>query len=258
MYSKLCSAVLVTCALHLSAGIAEAQTEEQIAARIMEFGGVVERDDEGNIMSVGMLVGTDTDLETLDFSKLSSLRFVSLLGRDMTNRSIVHLRKTIPPCLRGLSVALASISDKELAPLLRKHPALVSVSLDYTSVSDDVLSEIAGLRELHSLTLQGTKITDNGLKTLLKLEQVGHLFLGETAISDIGLLEVAKMPELRVLFIDRTKVTDSGIQHLGRLKALRRLDVSSTKVTENGKNALKRSLPDLQFVDSQPGRRLRK
>jgi hypothetical protein len=237
-----------------SPGVFGQPTEHEVASKIAQIGGFVTKDEEGKVCSVILSSRwtffplLDENVASIDFAVLSRLKSVTIISQNVTNRSLVHLRK-IPPGLRGLTIMGAQITDKEIAILLEQHRlSLNSVHLIDTPITDRTLSQIGKLADLASLSLRGTKITDKGLKSLLNLEELILLDLEETSISDLGLREIKELTSLSSLLLAGTKVTDAGIQLLSVLGDLQLLGVSSTKVTEEGKKSLQTVLPDVEFV----------
>src|SRR5262249_10790670 len=86
--------------------------------------------------------------------------------------------------------------------------------LDFASVTDAGLRELAGLRSLQSLSLRFTKVTDAGLKELAGLNTLQWLNLGDTHVRGTGLKELAGLKSLQVLYLHGTLVTDAGLKEL--------------------------------------------
>jgi internalin A len=243
----MCVAVVTASVFHWFAPLARPQTADTVVAQIAKAGGRVSRDDQGKVSHISLSPRTDSAIEAIDFRVFTELKSLTIIARDLTDRSFVHMRATIPPGLTQLAILGGPRSDKELGSLLKKHRSLMSLSLMSSPITDRTLSDIEKLEELGSLSLDGTKITDEGLNSLTKLPNLHFLDLRNTAISDAGLRHIAIMPELRALILEGTKVTDAGIIQLGSLAGLRHLYVSSTNVTEKGKQALQNLLPELEF-----------
>ena len=253
-FTKAFNLALAATALICFAPPTQAQTQEQVASQLIKAGGLLSRDDDGNVVDIDLDIGADKDIESIDFRVFSKLQIIMISAHrahDLTDRPLAHLRKTIAPGLTHLAILGARTSEKELPLLLKKQSSLTSLHLDGTTVTDRVLPAIGQLRSLTHLGLSQTKITDEGLKTLSDLQELEILDVGWTKISDIGLVEIKKMRKLYWLRADGTKVTDVGIQGLANLPELHHLGVSFTKVTEKGRNDLKKVLPELNFMKSR-------
>jgi internalin A len=234
------------CFLNSISLVAGAQTEAQIASKIIKIGGNVSKDDEGKIKSIFLSGNIDGTIEDIDFSMLTNLKAIMIFANKMTDRSLLHLAKT-PPGLEFVYIDGAQVIDKGLIELLQKQKSLHLLVVSDSKMTDLAMPEIGKLKDLTNLTLAGTGITGKGIKNLLDLRHLSTLDLARTDISDAGLQEIKQLTSISTLSLDGTKVTDAGILQLGSLTELRWLGVSSTKVTEKGKKALQKLLPELNF-----------
>src|SRR6516225_2579377 len=71
------------------------QTPDEVAARIVSGGGAVSRDDEGKVDTVLINLATDNFVDSIDFSVFGELRSVTIFSYSITDKSLIHLRKTI-------------------------------------------------------------------------------------------------------------------------------------------------------------------
>ena len=92
-----------------------------------------------------------------------------------------------------------------------------------STITDDDLRFIQGLRSLRELVLIGDKISDAGIKHLRSLTRLEHLDLLDTSI------------------------TDKGLVHLRSIQSLKRLALTGGKFTPNGLASLKRALPNCRI-----------
>ena len=89
---------------------------------------------------------------------------------------------------------------------------VVSVTLDYSAITDAQLKHLEGLTRLREL--RTCQLTDAGLGQLEGLTQLRVLGLTGTAVSDAGLQYLRGLTELQRLYLGGTNVTDKGVQDL--------------------------------------------
>jgi hypothetical protein len=111
---------------------------------------------------------------------------------------------------------------------LRYLPAIQSLWLGESHISDRTMTVISGLQRLRYLELEETNITDAGLAQLRRLTRLEHLDLSKTPITDLGVVHLSHLTELKVLRLDGTHISDDGLRHLGHMPRLETLDLSST------------------------------
>ena len=111
---------------------------------------------------------------------------------------------------------------------------LRALNLNSTPATDAMLKDLAGLEGLEALYLNYTKVTDAGLKELTGLKSLRTLTLHHTLVADAGVKELAKLKTLQSLDLIGTKVTDGGLKQMAGFDSLRSLDLSHTKTTDIG------------------------
>ena len=143
---------------------------------------------------------------------------------------------TLLGSLRSLSIGMSRISGATLGELAATHiaslylggapireecleslwemPALHSLSLDRTSVTDRGVVQIARIPQLTFLDLSYTHVTDEAVRTLAAAVSLERLILDGNAITDVGAEILAGCPSLTVLSLRRTQVTQRGIKIL--------------------------------------------
>lgn len=90
--------------------------------------------------------------------------------------------------------------------------------------NDELMEQVAQLRDLKQVHRLGFAVTDEGLSRL------------------------GSSTELQLLSLDDTKVTDAGLLHFKGLTGLKWLKLTRTKVTDAGIAKLRQSLPRLQII----------
>ena len=132
-------------------------------------------------------------------------------------RSIGVAATQVGASLNYLSVSFAGRRkveqrDVELLKLLSQQ--IVELNLARTSVSDDQLMFISGLKELRRLHLEKTQVTDIGISHLKACENLFYLNLVETKISDVGLKSLTEIKSLKELYLFNTNITKEGLSNL--------------------------------------------
>src|SRR5262249_5004361 len=151
----------------------------------------------------------------------------------------------------------------------KECPALQSLDLSFTSVTDAGLKELKGCNNLHTLNLLRTQaLTDKGLGVLLEIgllhtlvqasgeggkrpaniDEIRTLDLTFTDVTDAGLNQLKTCPNLQLLNLSFTKITDEGMRQLKECKSLQLLYLESTEVTDEGQQELQAALPNLTIA----------
>jgi len=123
---------------------------------------------------------------------------------------------------------------------------LRALDLSYASVDDTGLLTIAHL-PLQELWLQSTNITDLSAATISGFRSLEFLAINATSLTDHFLEEVQSLPVLKNLGLRGSKVTGAGMQFLSRHPKIEKLDVYSTEVDDAGVESLtsSKSITDL-------------
>ena len=178
----------------------------------------------GRGIKVRRLPGDGPD-EVADFS-----------GQELTEETIETL--AAKPRLKRLDLQDSSIDDDDLARLAGLRE-LEWVNLAATlvktpqkpGVSDDGLDHVAEWKKLRTLNLHGLPVTDEGIGKLGSLPALESLQLGGTRVTGEGL---QGMRNLRWLRLDATAVTDDDLQFVGELRKLEQLYLDSTGISDAG------------------------
>lgn len=118
-------------------------------------------------------------------AKHPNLRVLQLMGTNVTDADLVHLR--------GLA-------------------KLEAISLKRTAVTGAGLAQLTSLRKLGFINLADTKLTDAQMPILGKLSGITGLNLSNTRITDAGLIHLKSMSRLTKLNLTGTAVTDAGVE----------------------------------------------
>lgn len=143
--------------------------------------------------------------------------------RESVKAEVERLRKEFPAALNFESQASSGVvftavsmrkdfGDDDLAKLEPVMPAMVSLDLSSSTVTDNAAKLIANAAELRSLRLSETAITDASLEALAKLPKLESLNLYGTQVTNEGILKLATLPNLKKLYLWQTKVDAAGVQ----------------------------------------------
>ena len=108
----------------------------------------------------------------------------------------------------------AEFGDDDLAKLEPVLPAMVSMDLSGTSLTDEGVKRLAKATGLKSLRLSETAITESSLDALATLTQLESLNLYGTQIGSPAVLKLAPLANLRRLYLWRTQVDAAGVLQL--------------------------------------------
>lgn len=131
---------------------------------------------------------------------------------------------------------------------LKSLPGEPVVSVDMTScnsLKDDDLKLIAPLSTLSELYLDGTTVSDQGLKHIAGLKNLTYLgLIGASKITDAGMKELEGLQSLAELRIGNTSISDEGLEHLTKLKSLKMVGVIGTPMTREGLKKFRKAMPN--------------
>jgi uncharacterized membrane protein len=163
---------------------------------------------------------------------------------------IIAERFGVPPPDRAATLAtaasLASRTGIVIRPVAPDAPWLMaSARIKLGGFGDQQLSELVPIAPaLHSLDLGETAVTDAGLASLTEMRALRRLHLDRTGITDAGLAHLAGLTSLESLNLHGTAITDAGLEHLHRLTRLRALYLWQTHVSTPAAEALAARLTD--------------
>lgn len=168
-----------------------ATPEEQARQAILESGGELRTDSQGNIISVDLSDSAAGD------------NILAVVG--------------IFPTVQTINCTNAQRITGSGMGTLGGLQHLETLYLVNTSLDDAGLAHVGHLRSLKTLHLGRTHISDAGLKALEPLKNLQTLSLGNTGISDAGLVELRNVRSLSTIILRDTRTTPRGIQELQRM-----------------------------------------
>ena len=125
---------------------------------------------------------------------------------------------------------------------------VTGIDLQGCEASDELVADIARLRDVQHLSLTQTKITDQALHHLARLTKLKALSLGFNGITNASLEQLAPLDELIFLDLDVTEVTDDGLPALNELAKLYHLKLYGNPITDRGAEVLS-GIPTLGELD---------
>lgn len=160
-----------------------------------------------SITACGRLIGDDG---FASLGKLTELRRLELRDFQSQPESFQHLRNLAS--LTDLILVDSDCDDRALRHLSPSNwPALESLYLRGTRVTDAGLDAIANFRSLQLLDLADTKITDHGVAKLDLMPFLESLILERTAVTPACRYPLGTLPNLRYLYLKGTAINDGGV-----------------------------------------------
>lgn len=155
--------------------------------------------------------------------------------RESVKAEVERLRKEFPAALNFESQTSSGVTF-----------TAVSMRKDF---GDDDLAKLGPVMPaLVSLDLTASTVTDKGTLLLKDAAELKTLRLAETAVTDAGLEALSGLPKLESLNLYGTQVTNEGILKLSALSNLKKLYLWQTKVDDTGMQALRAKLPGCEIV----------
>jgi uncharacterized membrane protein len=145
--------------------------------------------------------------------------------RESVKAEVERLREEFPAALNfesqtsgGVTFTAVSMrkdfGDEQLAMLGPVLPAMVTLDLSASTVSDQGVKLLATAGELRTLRLSETTVTDAAIDALVKLPKLESLNLYGTQVTNAGVLKLAALPNLKKLYLWQTRVDEAGIKAL--------------------------------------------
>ena len=130
---------------------------------------------------------------------------------------------------------------------------VISVDLEGCRTGE-VLHSRGASRPPRVLSLSMSDVTDEQMSQLAGLDHLRELGLADTSLGDAGLGAVEGLPQLRELALPQN-VTDAGVIRLGRMSGLRKMEFLGAGrcplLTKGGLARLRAARPDLT-IDGEP------
>lgn len=137
------------------------------------------------------------------------------------------------PALSSLDLSLTRVTDQGMQEL-KSLPGIVDLNLRFAeSVTDEGLSAIKNWKKLKRLVLHGTKVSDTALEHIAGISSIETLDLGSVMLTDVALERLTVLPNLKALSIGGNELGDAGLQALRQMPGLTFLDLSGRQGTDS-------------------------
>jgi internalin A len=148
----------------------------------------------------------------------------------------------------GVNLRGSWVTDTDLRKLT-EYPALTTIDLSLTRVTDEGMAELKNLRNVTDLNLYFAEyVTDQGVAAIKDWKKLKRLNLHGTKSSDTALEHIAGITSLESLDVGSTLMTDVGLERLNTLTNLKGLTMGGNELGDAGLQAL-RQLPTLTYLD---------
>ncbi|MCA9109345.1 MAG: hypothetical protein KDA52_05330 [Planctomycetaceae bacterium] len=136
----------------------------------------------GKLSQVWSLNLSDTNITDAILPCLSSMNRLKMLTLDNTGVTGIGF-VALPSSVRRLYVEGCSVRDVAAAVVAENLPALRTLNLNYTLVTDKALEPLSKLADLSNLRLSHTQVTDAGMQCLAGHAELMMLYLEGTAVT---------------------------------------------------------------------------
>ena len=202
---------------------------------------------------LGVMVGV------FHYEQRQALLTVEELGGMISTRAMRSrwMEPTIGYWLRGtdpvvrVQLSRSNLSPAEMAQFVssvRRFPALRTLRVARTPLTDADLAKLSPLTEMAALDLAGAGVSDAGLTSLQMFPKLNWLVLDHTHITDNGMDSLVRLSQLKMLSLEETSITDAGLSHLHKLTQLERLYLKGSAVTESGVEELRKKLLKTKII----------
>ena len=148
----------------------------------------------------------------------------------------------------GVNLRGAWVTDTDLRQLV-KYPALTTLDLSLTHITDEGMAELKNLRNVTDLNLYYAEyVTDQGVAAIKDWKKLKRLNLHGTKSSDTALEHIAGITSLESVDVGSTLMTDVGLERLNTLTNLKELTMGGNELGDAGLQGL-RQLPTLTYLD---------
>lgn len=188
--------------------VAELSKDQKISASLAQLG-------QGSHRSDAQSAGVQrVDLSTImvgeaDAGTIAELRKQNLIVLPVSkDQNIIEVSAVNAP----------AFSDAQAALLGKLTDQIVWLKVGGTAISDAALKEIGRIKHLNKLHLEYTSVSDQGVSQLPEMPYLEYLNLIGTKVSDASIPKLASLKSLKSIYLWQSAVSDSGIQELKRLR----------------------------------------
>ena len=126
-----------------------------------------------------------------------------------------------------LDLSNRDLNSEKLISLIDKHPNIKHLNLSNLELNDKVFTKLGSLSYLETVNLSGChQITDEGVSELVNLENLHTINLRGTKVTDQGVSALAGCIRLHTINLRSTNVTDQGVSALAGCASLYTINLS--------------------------------
>ncbi len=189
-----------------------------------------------DIRSLSLAKSRITDDGLARLSHLTNLESLYLSGTEVSEaglKQLVNLKS-----LRILDVSHTRVGND--LKILERLPALVSLNLAGTAITDASLLDVQQSGHLRDINLRGTQVTRKGVYDFVQrvrarvlVDWSSYSYVAKNC-DDAALADLEWMRDLRELTLDSPTITDSGLRYLKFLPHLYQLKLVRCAITDDG------------------------
>lgn len=180
---------------------------------------------------VGLAMGHDVDSRSADANG-AALNQIASMDLSTAQYSPAFLATILKlSVLAELRLDFLNLVSQDFVNL-NEATALETLWLTGSSINDQILPLVQGVKTLTSLTVKSTKITDASMKSLAALPNLKNLHLPAT-IGDSGVADLSTSGSLEDLDLSYTTITAKALASLSNLKSLSTLYVNDTTLSDD-------------------------
>ncbi len=175
--------------------------------------------------------------------RITGLDFRASWVTDADLRKVARL-----PALTSLNLGLTRVTDQGMQEL-KGLTGLVELELRFAEyVTDEGLAALKGWKKLRRLDIHGTKASDTTLDHIAGITTLETLDVGSVMLTDVGLERLTVLPNLKALTIGGNELGDAGLQALRQMRGLTYLDLSGRQGTDSNVWAVNMSDVGLEAI----------
>ena len=152
--------------------------------------------------------------------------------------------------LQTLNLSRIAVGDAFVAEVLAALPALNTLLLSGTEITDKAMRAVAESPSVDQLAISDSRVTVHGLEVLRQSKHITGLAAANLSIGDDGIIELfgKGWDALQEVDFSGNGLTDVCVPALGKASALKRINLSGNGFSVAGAKELHRLLPQTQML----------
>lgn len=215
---------------------------DDVATHVQRLGGRVERNADGDVVTVDLSGSWANDGDLRWLSDIDSLQRIDLSRTRITGKALEPLRTLTH--VKELRLQFAEFLTATDIGHLATWNQLRHLDLRGTRVDSGAFERLVPLSSLQFLDISSTEVDDEGFEELAALPHLTRLRCGANRLSGLALTVLKTVPNLRHLDVGGYQRVDSGLwglplteqnlERLGDLTQLETLSLRGAKLTDRG------------------------